>query len=381
MFLPLGERWSIDATRGKHAPRSQVAGLASFLILLQMVLMYLVNGYHEHRDSLWKSGEALPVILAHDSITFPFGDFLGQFTALLTIGGLFWLYLLTVSFLLLLLTNRSRTVVVAAFVAVHLLLAVTVRIGEFSYVAIAGLLLFLPPVFWRDVEHACSTSRFPVATWRSGLATVARRTSLVLPRTTRVSLFEVRPDVRRASSVVALAIVAAAGADVVVVNLQTVDYLGDDALPVQHTVEEYKETFGIDQPEWSIFAPNTSVTDTWIIVAVETTTGERSDVLNDRPLSFERPDRLSAQWHTYRERFYWEELEHRAIGDHYRDSVCQRGSQSGNTDPVAHITVYEVREDIDPDNPETFSHPELRSKDVDVLYVGACDGRTPVIVD
>jgi len=381
LFLPLGERWSIDAMRRKHAPRPQVVGLASFLILLQMVLMYLVNGYHKHQDSLWQSGEALPVILAHDSITFPLGDFLGQFTAFLTIGGLFWLSLLTVSFLLLLLTDRSRTVVVVAFVATHALLAVTVRIGEFSYVAMAGLLLFLPAVFWRDIDRVCLTSGFPMATWRAGLATVARRTNTVLPRIPRPSLFEGRPAVRRAGSAVVLVILAVAGADMVVVNLQTVGYLGEDAGPVQHAVDDYKKSFGIDQPDWSIFAPNTSVTDSWIIVAVETTSGERSDVFNNRPLSFERPDRPSAQWHTYRERFYWEELEHRAVGDHYRDSLCQRGTQSDNGGSVAYITVYEVSEEIDPNRPETFSHPELRSKDVDVLYVGACDGRTPIIVE
>jgi len=381
MFLPLGERWSIDATRRKHPPSAQVAGLASFLILLQMVLMYLVNGYHKHHSSLWKSGEALPVILAHDSITFASGDFLGQFTTLLTVGGLFWLYLLTVSFLLLLLTGRSRTALVAAFIAIHLLLAVTVRIGEFSYVAIAGLLLFIPPVLWRDVEHVCSKSRFPLATWKYRLVTVAHRTNTIFPRVPRPSLFAVRPGPRQVASVVVLIILAVAGADMVVVNLQTVGYLGEDSVPMQHTVEDSKETFGIDQPDWSIFAPNTSVTDEWIIVAVETTTGERTDLLNNRPLSFERPDRLSAQWHTYRERFYWEELEHRIVGDHYRNYLCQSGSQRSNGDPVAYITVYEVTEVIDPNYPETYSHPSLRSKDIDVLYVGACNERIPTLVE
>ena len=70
IFLPLGERWSIDALRTDSSPRTGVASIASGAILAQIVYMYVANGYHKTESALWTGGEATPLIMGLDNTTF-----------------------------------------------------------------------------------------------------------------------------------------------------------------------------------------------------------------------------------------------------------------------------------------------------------------------
>jgi hypothetical protein len=262
---------------------------------------------------------------------------------------------------------------VALFVVTHGLLAVTVRIGQFSYVAIGGLLLFLPAVFWRDIAGMASRTGVAVARVRRQTNGFAHRLARVLPR----------PPYQRFGwnhatqtlSVVLVAFLLVWGADMAVVALETTDQLPDDALPYQDDVDRLKEAFGVEQPPWTIFAPNPSATDEWFVVAVETQSGYRYDLHTERPLSFDRPEPLNTQWDTYRERFYWDELGHDAVGDAYRRFVCRGGDPQ--VSDVAYITVYQITEVIEADRPETYWNPSSRERNTDRLYTGACGDRQP----
>ncbi|MFB6211315.1 MAG: HTTM domain-containing protein [Halobacteriales archaeon] len=329
--------------------------------------MYSVTGYQKYQSSLWRSGDAVPVILAHDSITFLLGEYLAQATTLLRYGGFVWFYLLTVSVLLVVLLGRARTVFAGLFIMIHLMLAVSVRIGQFSYVAIAGLVLFLQADFWRDFTTLYNAIGRPGEQLHDRLEAIVQRLTRFLPPGATI-----RPGSR-----LVVVILLITGADIGVAVLETTDVIGEDTVPQRAVIDDVKESFGIEQPDWSIFAPNPSTTDSWYIVAAETTDGERYDLHNERPLVFERPGtQLNKQWDTYRERFYWKELEETDVARGYREYLCRGGNDA--VGEVASITVYEVTEIIDPDRPATLHDPTARERRIRVLYVGACGDRQPI---
>jgi hypothetical protein len=189
LFLPLGERWSIDAARRDRPPKSGIASLASALILLQVVLAYFVNAVHKSGNELWTSGEAMLLVLSLEDMTYLLGPWLRAAPSFLEFGGLAWYYLLWFSPFLLVLVGRSRALYVAALFVGHLLLAVTVRIGAFPFVSIAGLMLFIQAPTWTDARKAVAAigrrwsvpvspgDRLPVA-----CRSLGRRLEGVLPR-------------------------------------------------------------------------------------------------------------------------------------------------------------------------------------------------------
>jgi hypothetical protein len=326
VFLPIGERWSLDAVRSETKPRETVSGLATVFILLQMVFMYSVNGVHKHHSDLWNSGEVIFVVIDSDELTFLLGDAVRQLpNILLQSGALFWYYLFLISPLLLVLTNWRRSMLSLLFVFGHASLAVTVRIGAFSYVAIAGVALFLHKGFWDAIlnypQKESITEKF---------SPTMRKVDAFLDRAeSHASFANKKPEskkqtqvIRRTTSylsILCVVVLLVAGGSMIATNLQTA---GQSAGIINETVDEQPysvnisaqyqgyvqqtlASFHLDQPDWRIFAPRPGRTDHYYVLAAETKQGNRFDVFNNRTLSFKRPyENLNRPYDTYRERFY-----------------------------------------------------------------------------
>jgi len=389
IFLPLGERWSVDAVHADTAggdckPRSSVAGLATFFALGQMVMMYLQNGIHKRESALWQSGEATPLIFGIDEMTFLLGEPLGAFPTLLTYGGLLWFYMLLGSWLLILLRGRLRLPLVVLFVGGHLSFALTVRIGAFAYVALAGLVLFVQTPVWEDGRR--------LARWvdrRFGLDAVERVPWELFYRfARRLPAFDGVPNrygrlkagvytVGFGAVVVVLVFVGA----VFLLNAGAVLDGGYDQHQLNHEVEktaggEYVHTvargLGIQQPEWSVFAPHPRTNDRYYVFGARTVEGDRIDAFNDRAFSWDRPEPLQAQHDTYRQRFFMNsvrrgsadgELTHQ-FGEH----ICTVYAAEYDIE-LSHISMFEVTETI---TRETITDPTDRETDREHFYRHHC---------
>jgi hypothetical protein len=155
IFLPLGRVWSLDrwlrSRRGEPPPDGgPVVSVASAAILLQMGLMYLFSAVFK-TNADWIHGEVVAGTLAHDMFANPAGESLLQFPGVLKAATLAVLALEWSAPLLLFSpfwTARLRLVAVALLAAMHLGIAACVEVGQFSFVALAGLSLFLPAGFW-----------------------------------------------------------------------------------------------------------------------------------------------------------------------------------------------------------------------------------------
>ncbi len=379
IFLPLGERWSVDAVHRDREARESFVGVASAAILLQMVYMYFVNGYHKARNELWTSGEATPLIMGLDDITFFLGDtVVRHYPTLLTYGGLIWFYMLLFSWLLFVLVGRKRMILAAMFAGVHASFAITVRIGAFPYVALAGLLPFLQSQFWDD---AGKVARFvgvePSHVY--GRVSSLEKVAHVFPNVRLDS-----PDVVRARSAaytLAMVVVVAA---IVVASFFMYPPV-DEASPVSpdEHIEGVAERFSVDQPTWSVFAPNPRTTDRYYVFPAKTDDGEHLDLYNDRELTFDRPyDRLHKQYDTYRHRFYMNDIRRAARDGRNRspevlsEYLCEKHSDDDTE--ITHVNMWYVTEDVEMDS---IDDHERRERLTFSLYEHGCANHEPMEID
>jgi hypothetical protein len=122
--------------------------VATVALLVQVVLVYLVNGVLKLRGDAWRSGEAILLVFQLDHLTVRLGDLLAGFPVLLEGLGWLWLVLILASPLLVVLWGWPRAALAGSFAGMHLGMALTMRLGLFPVISIAGLLAFLPPRVW-----------------------------------------------------------------------------------------------------------------------------------------------------------------------------------------------------------------------------------------
>jgi len=380
IFLPLGERWSIDALHSSST-RASVSSVATALALSQMVYMYFVNWYHKAENELWTSGEATPLIMGLDDTTFLFGEFTRNFPTLLEYGGLTWYYMLAFSWLLIFLTGRKRLLFVGMFFAGHASFALTVRIGAFPYVAFAGLSLFLQAQFWDDLDALRARLRVDrslIGTLVDRLAAWGRRVPYYRIDSMRLDLLRSGVYLIGLTVVVGVIVVMAAGAYSPAVD-DTLESTGIEA-----QIETGADTLSISQPTWTVFAPGPRTHDRYYVFPALTDDGQAVDLYNDRELTFDRPhDALQQQHSTYRERFYMGSVRSGGLDDrhdapHYlAEYLCAEWNETNDSE-LTHINMYQVTEFV---TNETIDDHENRETQTRQLYRHGCGDNEPTDID
>ena len=383
IFIPLGERWSVDAIQRDREPRLAVASLGTAAILIQMVYMYTVNGIHKINGPQWVSREATPLIFGLDDMTYFLAGPMRQFPTMLEIMGTTWFFLLVMSPLLLLLQGRSRYAMVLLIFGAHFSFTITVRIGAFGWVGMAGVMLFLPAVFWNDLTWIAKRINIwdrVVVPVRDGLAAAGNRMAdswpklqpkLGVPAVVRDGVF----DVGMTFLIMSLFVFPA------IWFLEDEGHIGWERSSVEQRIEDEFRKIGVRQSQWTVFAPNPRTTDRWYVFPALTTDGELLDVYNDRPFSFERPyDELQNIYGNYRERFYMNSI--RRAGEtgtppnYLVDWICRDYSEQGIE--LTQINMYVIHEIV---TRETIDDWPNRETWGELVSTHACPGHAPGEID
>ncbi|MFC6719520.1 HTTM domain-containing protein [Natrialbaceae archaeon GCM10025810] len=355
IFLPLGERWSIDARRIDR-DRTTVTSVATMAILLQVLLMYVTNAIHKVRGDLWMEGEAVYHIFQADQYTILLGNHLAEYATLLRAITYAWMALLLLSPLLILLTGYWRAALATLFVGMHLGMFVTFWIDLFPAFVVASFIIFYPTAVW-DRAAALAT--------RVGVATPLRRGLEHLQRTVPTlpvpPLSEaIRSPIPSASSVRALAARSRTAVGtaipwvflvlVVLSNAQAVDYT-----EVPDAGEEVLDATGADQ-SWRMFAPD-PITDTrWIVVPGELADGTEVDVRSGEDVDWDRPPSVEATYDTSRERKYVSNMRYADNEKHrsyYANYLCDRWNADHDGDEqLESLTLYGMTDQAGPDDDE-----------------------------
>lgn len=159
-FLPLGDRFSIDAWRkgvraeleGRPISRSETTApfvsIVVFGLVLQFALIYFFNALHK-KGLTWRQGTAVHYVLWQNRLNTPFAVWFRMhepsfFSPLMSYGTLFLEAALPALALSPYHRVKARTVAVLAAISLHLGIALTMTLGPFSYAMIALDILLLP---------------------------------------------------------------------------------------------------------------------------------------------------------------------------------------------------------------------------------------------
>ncbi|MFB6214127.1 MAG: HTTM domain-containing protein [Candidatus Nanohaloarchaea archaeon] len=370
IFLPLGKRFSVDAVlNSDRSGKEIVAGVASLAILMKVVSMYFVNGYLKLGSELWMSGKAAPLVIGRDSLSFLLGDYITYFPGLLKAGGLLWFGLLLFSPLLLITKGRKRDLYASALIVMELFLAVTVRIGAFPYVAIAGLVLFLQPSFWNTLFGS------RLGPYLEKFRAWGERRAQGLDG----SLLDFRLGLDdlldfRGREVLKSVFLSVLLLNSLLVNMSTLGVVDARGAPGQQQVTELKSLADIDEPNWGIFAPNPNTDDRYFITAGLSSSGRLYDIHNGRNFTWDRPSRhLNDVWPTYRYRFYMpENLMNHEIEANYLRYLCENWEKGNET--LEYISIYYVEEKV---TMQTLNQPEDRFRVRQLYSSWGCGDRAP----
>jgi hypothetical protein len=187
VFLPLAARWSVDATRDPRTPPpAQVAGFASFAILLQAAGVFVLSGITKLGDATWRAGEGVYYALTAEFYTTELAHWLRQADWMLEPLTYGVLAFEAAGALLVLVPWRQpwlRAAYGAGIIAMNLSFWLCLNVGIFSFAAMAAGLLFIPGEVWDAIDHRLALGRRS-AGLRDRLAAAARR----LPRGERLRL-------------------------------------------------------------------------------------------------------------------------------------------------------------------------------------------------
>ncbi|MFD1588860.1 HTTM domain-containing protein [Halorientalis brevis] len=315
VFLPLGAEWSLD--RSQTASRERVVSVASAALLLQVVTLYAVNAALKLRASPWRDGTAVRYAFSLEQFLVLFGDVLADFPVVLMAATWGWLALLACSVLLVALTGRSRAAFVGLFVAAHLGMLLTLKLGLFPVICLAALLPFLPTAIWDAVER-----RAPALS----MDRLRRRETTPLER----RLPDALPSLGRQLGMGIVAVLLAGMLAFNAVSVAHVDAAGVDA----STIAEHQH--------WSMFAPSPPKTDGWFVVPGTLTNGSRVDVLTQSPVRWAKPPDVSRRYPTARWRKYLARVESgEANRRAFARSLCRRW-QRQHARPLDAVSVYYV---------------------------------------
>lgn len=353
LLLPLGSRWSVDASR-RGRSRERVVSVASAAVLIQVLLVYGVNALLKFRGDLWLSGDAVAVILGLDRFTALLGPLLLELPFALEAANWAWLGLLAASPLLVLSTGRTRITLVGAFATMHSGMLLTMDLGIFPLVSILALIPFLPSPVWSRLERGGAANRL-----RSALS----------PRLTR--LRERSPDGEtgaprgRWPDRLARPIAAVALAGIVLFNATALGFVPVPP-PADDTLSgEYADA------RWTMFAPHPPTTDRGYVAAGRLASGDRVTLFRRAGVRRTRPTGIGSAFPAARFRKYLSHLRRdRALRPPFAAYLCDRWDGDRSDELVA-VSVYTV---------ETSGHaPTDGTRERTELVDASCEAqrRTP----
>ena len=356
MFLPLGAKWSVDATRTQPVTAKTHLSFATIGLFLQIAFMYWFTAALKSGPAWRTDGTALQYALSANHITRPFGEYLVQYPDLLRFLTHASLAIEVVAPILLFspfLTGPIRTIGIGLIVSLHVGIYLTMDVGIFPWTSALCMACFLPSWFWdtlmqKVVVHTPARLQKVGRTVRSvpaaiGESLVVRRRQLAgmpamataatagffptvtYPQPGAASTLTAPEQARaREGTVLGLnpfANVFLAGC-IVFVFLWNWTSVSDFRLPA--SVQPFAYGTGLYQ-KWNMFAPSPSRATVWVVVRGVLADGREVDLLTPivhddltrvPQLSWQQPDDIAGDYYGNK---YWRKYFTAIIGENRQD--------------------------------------------------------------
>jgi len=163
IFLPLGARFSFDASVDQTCPKESLNSyfsMGTLAILLQVACLYFFSALQKHTQEWIPDGTALYYVLHLESFVQPMGQWLREYVSLLQ-GLTYFTWVLELIGPFLLFSPwfflPIRLGLLVGFILLHLGIAAFINVGLFPLFNIVSLLLFLPSWFWDKLTPVTQT--------------------------------------------------------------------------------------------------------------------------------------------------------------------------------------------------------------------------------
>jgi hypothetical protein len=341
VFLPLGERFSIDAWRRKQAPaHGDVKSIAWWLFLTNFGVQYVLNAFQKNGPG-WGNGRALRHVfwdpwVVTDVAVWGRAHFPDAVIHVFTKGALALELALAIAIALSPFTPYAKRLAAALVITIHAGFALFLHLGTFAFVFMSLALLFVPAEDWDRITRA-GTRRYHQLRWARATAAAGALAFGVL---CTLNLFANNPRVARR--------------------------VRDAAVSVRAPFAGVDRALKVTQ-EWFMFRDPPPRIGTAVIY-VENEDGTVGDFLRPGPFERFRPLRGSAHmgkyWVSYL--FRMQALEN----GQYREALAQYLFAQG----VVRFAVGEVFVDV-PDGPSTSP----RTEGSRFLFGAARRGERPLV--
>jgi len=329
IFLPLGERWAVDAVhRDDRQARDRIVSLATAGLLLQVVIVYATNAVMKLRGDAWPDGMAVEYAFALTRHTSWAGEWIAQFPTVLTVANYFWLALLVVSPLLVVLTDWRRSALATAFVGCHAGLVVFMTLGTFPFISIVALLPFLHAGVWGRLSALSERQVEPLAD--------------VFPA------WRLRSSTRGRLAVATRVLVAGLLVTMVLINGISLGLVQPPGDPPDSVTDK----------GWDMFAPRPPTEDSYYVVPATLESGERVDALREEPVTWQRPADVSDTFGNERWRKLLYQLDsdpERQLREPLAGYLCSRWNQR-HDDRMTHLRLVYVLDPTDGGERERISY-------------------------
>lgn len=394
LFLPLGWHWSIDALNDASLQRRDYPTLPFLAIKVQVCSVYLLGALTKLSGGPWREGQAIIWVLS-DNVWAggPYGLYFVEHSSSVLVCANYLIILFQLCFPLLIASpwrnSLTRGVALVGAAAMHLSFILLLNIGNFPFISLTVLLVFVPDAWlaraWEALRAMAGTGmlQWPLPTASSALAG-ARRTasassastlacgSLLLPMgggkgggatasPHRVMISTIRararPDVWLCGFLALLALTS---------NIHSILLLKDkegstDPAVILREIDRLASLLQVAQ-RWYLFAPIPTQFQWDFRIFARSTDGATRDLMQGAalPLPHKQADRGAIEFASYRWRKYFTRIDDFAASGWAAlgDFLCRR-AQKDVASPVRVVEFIASRRAVEPatsKEPPTISH-------------------------
>jgi hypothetical protein len=345
MFLPWGERYSIDSiNKGIANIDHKYCGMAGVAYMMQVGFVYFFSALLKTSAEWHEEGTALYYALSLDQMVLPIGKLIYPYPELLkglTISVWYLEVFVMFLFFIPVYTTFFRTIAVLSIIALHLGIASTLYVGLFFIIGIITVFGMFPPRLMDWIDR--KTNRFRMFI-KLLVIKAQQRMRRLLEIKMRVSVNVSRPVITVSRELTVLFFLLF----VLFWNLQNVSVVNN----VTDRVNWAGLTLRTDQ-NWGMFAPGVFKDDGWYILEGTTADNKKIDLnRNGEAVTYKKPESVvsmfsSDRWRKFSENYLF--VSNNYMRPYYASMVFRRWNEANPDKKIIKLEVIYMKEVTAPD--------------------------------